>query len=141
MNQRMHAFICAGAVFCFAGTSFCAGLMDDAGLFEEPEPEIGDLLPHQIDGGLAGPDGDVIDQNGHLRPGQPQQLVKPHAPSGGDMVDDDAVHDGVDIHFAASSRSDARSIFTVIVLRIVFAVAAFSAEGRPETKAETQPDR
>ena len=45
MNQRMHAFICAGAVFCFAGTSFCAGLMDDAGLFEEPEPEIGDLLP------------------------------------------------------------------------------------------------
>ena len=73
----------------------------DAGVHEAQHVEInGDVGIDLDDVLLAGAVADGVFDDGHggVQGVEVQKLVDPHAPPGGDVVDDDAVLDGVDVH-------------------------------------------
>ena len=76
MDARRFHLVQGGAYHLEYFITFAAGLMAD-GVFDQ--------------------------RHGHVQRVQAQQLVDAHAPARGDVVDDDAVLDGVNIHCASTS--------------------------------------
>ena len=59
--------------------------------------------------------GDVLDdRDGTVQIIEVQQLIQPHPATRGDVVDDDAVTDGIDVHIVPASLSS----FNISAMRI-----------------------